>query len=105
MLRNHAHLLVRRHRLKAEQMLGLLKDAGRAALRLAAIVPADHPVFSADSCHVFKSTPQSVHSCVQYVNDNYRKHNLPPIACDFVVPYDNWPFHKKAPAPRPGRPT
>ena len=98
-LRNHAHLLVRRHRLKAEQMHGLLKDVARAALRAAAIVPADHPVFSADSCHVFKSTPQSVHSCVQYINDNYRKHNLSPLACDFVVPYDNWPFHRSRSEP------
>jgi len=94
-LRNHAHLLVRKHRLKAEQMLELLKDAGRSHLRGTGMAPPDHPVFSADSCHVFKSTPESVHSCVQYIDDNYRKHNLPPIACAFVVPYDNWPFHKK----------
>jgi len=94
-LRNHAHLLVRRHRLKAEDMIALLKDAGRWRLREADLAPADHPVFSADSCHVFKSTPQLVRGCVQYIHDNYTKHDLPPIPCDAVVPYDNWPFHKK----------
>ena len=58
------------------------------------MVPADPPVFSADSCHVFKSTPPLVAGCVQYINANYPKHRLAPIPCDFVVPYDNWPFHK-----------
>ena len=100
-LRNHAHLLVRKHRLKAEEMIGILKDTGRRRLREKRMAGVDHPVFSADSCHVFKSTPQLVRNCVQYINDNYRKHNIPCVACDFVVPYDDWPFHKKM-SPPPG---
>lgn len=94
-LSNHVHLLIRKHRLNADQLIGLLKDAGRSAIQGKRLSPDGHPVFSADSCHVFKSDPQSVRVCVHYIERNYAKHHLaPPMPCDFVVPYDNWPFHK-----------
>jgi len=94
-LSNHSHLLIRKHRLKGEKIAELLKDAGRTALREAALAGADHPVFNAGSCDVYKSDPQTVRDCVTYIKDHYRKHNLTPIPCDFVTPYDGWPFHKR----------
>jgi len=94
-LRNHAHLLIRKHRLKGEQMLGPLKEAGREALCARSMAPADHPVFSADRCCIFKSTPEAVRACVEYIERNCVKHNLTPASCDFVTEYDNFPFHKQ----------
>ena len=94
-LRNHAHLLIRKHRLNADQMVGVFKAAGRACFRDRELAPEDHPVFSADSCHVFKSDVRSVRVCVDYIDRNYAKHHLAQIPCPFITPYDNWPFHKR----------
>ena len=90
-LTDHAHLLIRRHRLQAEQMSRPLKDAARDALHLASMAPPDHPIFSADSCHLYKSTPESMHKCVNYIKSNSPKHNLPPPTNNIVTPYDNRP--------------
>lgn len=95
-LRNHAHMLIRRHRLKAQEVSVLLKEVSTEALRSRKLAPPDHPVFSADRCHIYKTTPEAVRACVQYVQDNYRKHGLPPVVHPFVKSYDNWPFHKTA---------
>jgi len=92
---SHVHILVRKHRLKGEEMLSLLKEAGRRALHQRGRFPADHPVFSTDSCDVYKSDPQAVRNCIAYISDQYRKHGLTPMACDFISPYDDWPFHKQ----------
>ena len=90
-LTDHAHLLIRRHCLQAEQMFRPLKDAARDALHLANMALPDHPIFSADSCHLYKSTPESMHKCVNYIKSNSPKHNLPAPTYNFVTPYDNWP--------------
>ena len=94
-LPNHIHLLIRKHRLKAEEMSSRLKDAGRLLLCEKSLAPVNHPVFSADSCHVYKSEPHVVQVCVAYIQRNYLKHNLAPIHCAFVSEYDNWPLHKQ----------
>jgi len=94
-LSNHAHLLIRKHRLKGEQIVSMLKDSARGRLREKGLVPRDHPVFSADMFQAFKSDPQAVKACTTYIEGNFAKHNLPPLKYPFVTPYDNWPFHKK----------
>jgi len=94
-LRNHAHLLIRRHRHRAEEMLSLLKDAGREVLHSEDLAGIGHPVFSADRACFFKFTTDAVHACIRYIENNYVKHRLAAISCDFAVPYDNFPFHKK----------
>jgi hypothetical protein len=76
-------------------MLQLLKEAGRRALVDGRIAPRDHPVFSADSCRLYKNDPPEVRTCVRYIEENYLKHNPTPVACDFVTTYDRWPFHKR----------
>ena len=94
-LQNHAHLLVRRHRLNADELVTLFKNVARDAIRAIDLAPPKHPVFSADSCHVFKDNPRAVRTCVTYIQDNHRKHRLSPIVCGAVTEYDDWPFHKK----------
>lgn len=94
-LRCHVHVLIRRHRLKGEQMIHMLKIAGRDVLREAGLVPPNHPVFSTDSCDVYKSGVIAMRACVVYINDHYRKHRLTPIECGFVVPYDDWGAPKR----------
>jgi len=99
-LTNHIHLLIRRHRLKAEEMLGILKRDIRDHLRASGSVPADHPVFSADHRVFFKSDPQAVRNCIGYIRRNFRKHGLPVQEYPFVTPYNDWPFHNRLKRPR-----
>jgi len=94
-LTNHVHVLIRKHRLRGEQMRDRIRQAGRDALHQAGLVPPEHPVFSERSCIVYKDDPASVGTCIHYINDNFAKHRLAPTIYEFVVPYDNWPFHKQ----------
>jgi len=87
-LTSHVHILVRRHAIAAQRVSRMLKEAGRQALR--ATFPAEHPVFSADCAHHFKSTPHLMWECITYINENFDKHDLPRERYPFVVDYQGW---------------
>ena len=87
-------MLVRGHRLNADELVALFKETARDAIRGVGLATAEHPVFSADSCHIFKDNPRAVRNCVTYIQDNYRKHRLSPITFGAITAYDDWPFHK-----------
>ncbi|MFP3936700.1 MAG: hypothetical protein ACLFVW_00070 [Phycisphaerae bacterium] len=91
-LSDHVHLLIRKHRLKGEQMREEIKQQTRRTLQTKRLVPPNHPVFSADVCDWYKSTPGEIRSCISYIEDNFRKHRIPFVRYPFVVPYDGWPF-------------
>lgn len=94
-MRNHAHLLIRRHRLRAQEMIGILKDGSREALVEKGLVPPSHPVWSEDPYVAYKDTTRAVRAAICYVNANFRKHRIPAQSWAFVVPYDDWPFHRR----------
>jgi hypothetical protein len=93
-LRNHAHLLIRRHRLRHDRIADLLAEASRRALLAAGLAPADHPVWSEDRFVKFKDTPEGVRTAVAYVQGNLRKYRLGVQQWPFVAAYNDWPFHK-----------
>ena len=95
-LRDHVHLLIRKHRLRGEEMIRRFKIHTRDLLLAAGLTPLAHPVWSEDSCHLYKNTPDEVRICIAYIWDNYAKHRLSPVPVDFVTPYNNWPFHKNS---------
>ena len=92
---DHVHLLIRRHRMAAREVSCMLKHAGREALCEDGLAPPDHPVFSADSCHIYKSDTRAMWTCVRYIGHNFEKHRIAKPDYPFVTPYDNWPFHKR----------
>jgi len=94
-LSNHVHLLIRKHRMKAEEMYRMLTDASRAALRETGLAPEEHPVFSADCCHIYKSDTQTMWTCIRYIERNFDKHGITNERYPFVSPYNNWPHHKR----------
>ena len=97
-LRNHVHLLIRKHGLSGEEMSHRFRDAARAAIAGADLCNAGHPVFSADVCDHYKSDPQSVRACIDYIRANPRRHRLPPQTHEFIAPYDDWPHsHQRIP--------
>jgi hypothetical protein len=83
---NHAHVVVRAHRDRAEAQWHELARASADAIRAARIVPPDHSVWSHRPYKVFLFTWQDVVDRVAYVEDNPGKERLPKQGWDFVSP-------------------
>lgn len=96
---NHAHLVIRTHRDRAQVMWQHIADGIRQRLRLCFpppedVISAQHPVISARPHNVLLYTPDEVWGRIEYVEKNPLKEGLPRQRWDFVTPYDNWPLHK-----------
>lgn len=91
-LRNHAHLVVRRHRDKLEEIWDRFASGAARTLkeRFPDIAP-DHPVWAHRPYVVYVYDPPGIRSRIKYVNDNPPKARLPRQAHPFVLPYDGWP--------------
>lgn len=89
---DHLHILIRKHKHQAEQMLENLKNASR--LRLSRQFPPDHPIWTGGvGWKVFLDHPDEVRRTIGYVNKNPLKIGLPAQRWPFVKEYDGWPLH------------
>ncbi len=95
-LRNHAHLCIRRHRDDALTMWHVFAEGSAEVLRRFPDVPADHPVWSARPYKVFLYVPDDVRRVVAYITNNPIKERLGPQTWSFVKPYDGWPHHRRS---------
>jgi REP element-mobilizing transposase RayT len=86
----HVHLLVRRHRDKAEQMLEQFQTASRDALIAADHRWGNHPVWGGRGWRAFQFTRQDMERTVRYIENNPAERGLPPQPWDFVIPYEGW---------------
>jgi REP element-mobilizing transposase RayT len=84
---NHAHAVVRSHRDRADSIWMNLANSAREALCQAALVSADHPVWSNRPYKVFKYTRDELSDAIKYVQDNPMKEGLPRQHWDFVRSY------------------
>lgn len=92
---DHVHLVIRKHRHQAEEMIERLQEATRAALVRESMVPVDHPVWTQGGWRKFLDSPEAVRRCVAYVERNPLKEGMPRQTWDFVSPYDGWPFRRR----------
>jgi REP element-mobilizing transposase RayT len=90
-LADHAHLLVRRHRRTAKEMISLFKTASARALLAGGHVPTEHPVWSHNDYVAYKDSPASIRATIAYILGNLAKHKVERQDWDFVKPYDGWP--------------
>jgi REP element-mobilizing transposase RayT len=91
---DHVHILIRKHRLKFEEMMECLKNESVAALRTAGLFAADHPVWTAHGgWSVFLDHPDDVRRTIGYIERNPDSYHLPRQTHPFVIAYDNWPLH------------
>jgi REP element-mobilizing transposase RayT len=93
---DHVHAVLRKHRDQAEDMIAKFQEASRIYLRAIGLRPEDHPVWGGPGWKVFLDTPEDIGRTIEYVHNNPGKMRLPDQDWDFVVPYDNWPFHKRS---------
>lgn len=94
-LKNHAHLVIRKHRDDALVMWNAIADATRQPLVNSAKLDPAHPVWAERPYKVFLCTPERVRDCIRYVEQNPVKEGLPAQSFPFVKAYDGWPFHRQ----------
>lgn len=92
---DHVHLVIRKHKHDAETMIDNFQLESRAWLLERDIIAEQHPVWTKGGWKVFLDNPEEVWQRIQYVESNPMKERMPKQNWPFVVPYDNWPFHKK----------
>jgi REP element-mobilizing transposase RayT len=89
---DHAHLLVRRHADRAEEMIARFQEATRAVLIAVGKRAATHPVWSqGPGWKGFLNAPDDFVRDVGYVRRNPVQIGRPEQTWDFVTVYDGWP--------------
>jgi REP element-mobilizing transposase RayT len=94
-LPDHVHLVIRKHKHDAETMIENFQDESRLRIIECRTVSNQHPVWTNGGWKVFFDAPEEVRQRIGYVENNPLKEGLPRQRWSFVVPYDNWPFHKQ----------
>lgn len=90
---DHVHILIRKHKHQAEEMIANLQFESRFRLRDFDLRPPEHPVWGGPGWKVFLDSPEDVRRTIKYIEDNPIKMRLPAQTWDFVEPYDGWPLH------------
>jgi REP element-mobilizing transposase RayT len=91
---DHVHILIRKHKHLAEEMLSNFQAATRLRIRNASPRTEDHPVWGGPGWKVFLGTPADIKRTIGYIISNPPKQRLPRQIWPFVKPYDGWPFHR-----------
>ena len=90
---DHAHLLIRKHKHTAEEMIENFQQASRDLLIEAGVREAGHPVWTHGGWKVFLDHPDEIRRTIPYVERNPEKEGLPRQDWPFVKEYDGWPLH------------
>ena len=90
---DHVHLLIRKHRHSAEEMIVNFQEASRSALPSKGLRPKDHPVWGGSGWKVFLDTPEDIRRTIRYVEENPTKLGMKRQSWSFVKEYDGWPLH------------
>ena len=93
---DHVHLVIRKHKHLAEQMIANFQKASRQAVHDAAPRDPDHPVWGGCGWKVFLDSTSDIRRTVRYVENNPLKARLPRQHHPFVTTYDNWPFRERS---------
>lgn len=92
-LPDHVHLLLRKHRHSAEEMIEHLQGLSRERLLSDGVFPPGHPVWTDGGWKNFLDRPSAVWEVIRYIERNPVEARLPPQTWPFVIPYNNWPLH------------
>ena len=93
-LPDHVHLVIRKHKHTAEQMIADLQRESHIALRDAGLFDLYHPIWGGPGWSVFLDHPDDVWRTIGYVEKNPLEIGLPRQHHAFVKAYDNWPLHE-----------
>jgi REP element-mobilizing transposase RayT len=94
-LRDHVHLILRKHKHLAEEMIANLQEASHEAVLNVELRHFDHPVWGGPGWKVFFDSTDDIWRTIPYVEDNPVKAGHPIQKFPFVTPYDNWPLRER----------
>ena len=92
-MRDHVHLLIRKHRHLAEVMIENFQNESRAQLVAAGRRTISHPTWTKGGGKFFCYHPRDVRRNIRYIEQNPVKQRRPVQRWGFVKPYDDWPLH------------
>jgi REP element-mobilizing transposase RayT len=87
---DHVHILIRRHRDNAEQIVMHLQTESKRAIIEAGRRPVNHPVWAGPGWKVFLNTRKDIENRIIYIQENPVKDGRPPQHWDIVKEYDGW---------------
>ena len=90
---DHIHLLMRKHKHTAEEMIDHFQRASRDRLIEFQHRTTDHPVWGGPGWKVFLDHPDEVRRTIPYIEKNPLPLRLPKQLWPFVKEYDGWPLH------------
>jgi REP element-mobilizing transposase RayT len=90
---DHVHIIIRKHKHRAEQMLANLQESSRLRFRSVGLGTNDHPVWGGPGWKVFLDTPTDIRRTIHYIEQNPVRWGLACQRWSFVTPYDGWPLH------------
>jgi len=91
---DHIHILVRKHKDQAEEMVERFKEASRVRMIDAGQRAITHPTWLAGhGWKVYLDHPDDIRRTIRYVEQNPIKDGLPAQVWPFVKEYDGWPLH------------
>src|SRR5262249_3286350 len=90
---DHVHLLIRKHRDSAEEMIEKIQALSRKRLVEVGLRELEHPTWTRGGWKVFLDHPDDVKRTIRYLEDNPVKTRLPRQQGEFVTLYDNCPLH------------
>jgi hypothetical protein len=91
---DHVHILIRKHKHLAEEMIENLQSTSRDHLINNGTRDQDHPVWGGPGWKVYLDTPEDIWRTKKYIEHNPFPFRLPRQQWSFITPYDNWPIRK-----------
>jgi REP element-mobilizing transposase RayT len=82
---DHVHLLIRKHKHKAEEMIANFQQASRERVRHAGERKFDHPVWGGPGWKVFLGSSEDIERTVGYIHQNPIKIGMAPQRWHFVA--------------------
>jgi REP element-mobilizing transposase RayT len=91
---DHIHILMRKHKHQAEEMMELLRQVSRERLIATNKRAVTHPTWTAGGgWKVFLEHPEEVRCTIGYIEKNPLPLGLSAQRWPFVTRYDGWPLH------------
>ncbi|HEY2588294.1 MAG TPA: hypothetical protein VGI81_21320 [Tepidisphaeraceae bacterium] len=90
---DHVHILIRKHRHQAEEMIQNLQRASHLALRESGRFDFEHPIWGGPGWKVFLDRPDDIERTIRYIEQNPIKIGQLVQQWEFVKEYDGWPLH------------
>jgi REP element-mobilizing transposase RayT len=90
---DHVHLLIRKHKDPAEEMIDNFQKCSCLALGANGFCGDGLPIWTRGGWNVFLDHPDDIRRTIRYIERNPIVEGLPAQKYDFVLEYDGWPLH------------